>query len=446
MLSSPDFIKKNHALWIEIERSLIRSLLTAPEALSKISNFLQPSDFFEPQSALFYKVLLEVYEATNTFDWSVVSARCSELSQGREPFPTPDSVTNYAIELIRWSIGGDIEWLARRVKCYSLIRETRKRFLGIETSDPETWLNEAKELNDYLISEMEKTDNHSISIQEAINGDGAPKISEVPFRDLASIIDGFRRGLVYVIAGAPRVGKTSLALNLASIFVQEKMNTLFVSTEVDASALAEMLVGIRARVDISKRKRGFLSKEEETKFLLARDELKEAPLSFCSKERIEDILRVAEKLHAQKPLDFVFVDYIQNLKTNRRHETRAQEVAEISRELKNAATRLKCAVILISQLSRDAEKQQRRLRLSDLKESGDIENDADVAILLWRKALYEKKPSSTGVIECHIAKNRWGVEGRVKLFYDLSIRFFSDLAEGYLDEGAIEEDKEELAF
>lgn len=258
------------------------------------------------------------------------------------------------------------------------------------------------------------------------------------FKDLDQFTFGFQRQEMIVLAARPSMGKTSLALNMAEAAAMPKrgtpVTTLVFSLEMSAAQLALRMLCARARVNMKLLRDGLLSKngEEQQRLLQAADEFSKSPIFIddSSHLTIMELRAKARRLHARQALGFIVVDYLQLLSPTDPKTPREQQVAEISRGLKALAKELDVPVLVLSQLNRSAEKENRTPKLSDLRESGSIEQDADVVLMLARpKDADEKFQVAADSAELIVAKQRNGPVGELKLTFLRDITRFENFTQ-----------------
>lgn len=252
---------------------------------------------------------------------------------------------------------------------------------------------------------------------------------------------GLQRGELIIIAGRPGMGKTSFALNIAeNIAVRDKRPVAIFSLEMTAEQLAQRLLSSSAQVNQSSIKRGDLSDHEMDKLYLAVDNLRSAPIHIAEAPGINviDLRARVRRLKDQiGSLGLVVIDYVQIMSGFRdnRNSNRAQEIADISRALKSLALELDVPVILLSQLNREVEsRHDKRPNIADLRESGALEQDADIILLLYRDDYYNPDSKEKGVAEVNIAKNRSGSTGVLKLAFVNRFTRFENLYNEYQDQ------------
>ncbi|MBI3410842.1 MAG: replicative DNA helicase [Planctomycetes bacterium] len=251
------------------------------------------------------------------------------------------------------------------------------------------------------------------------------------FIDLDSLTAGMQDSELVIIAARPSVGKTSFALNiLRHVVVEEKMPAFFVSLEQSRIEIAERLLCSQARVDSHRLRKGTLSSDEMAQLMEGGQTLTQAPL-FIDDIPGQNMLRIAanaRRLKVRHQIRIVVIDYLQLIDPDNRKDSRQEQVAAISRRLKFLARELKIPVLALAQVNRSSEdRQDHRPRLSDLRESGAIEQDADTVMLLHRPELHEPGQQE-GVVEVIVGKQRNGPTGEVSLMYIKQFMRFENFA------------------
>lgn len=255
------------------------------------------------------------------------------------------------------------------------------------------------------------------------------------FKDLDALTWGFQRQEMIILAARPSMGKTSLALNMAEAAALphrgDPVGVLIFSLEMSAAQLALRMLCSRARVNMKLLRDGLLSKngDEQARLLAAADQFSKAPIFIddSSALSIMQLRAKARRIHARNPLGFIVVDYLQLLAPTDSKMPREQQVAEASRGLKSLAKELNLPVVVLSQLNRSSEKENRTPKLADLRESGSIEQDADVVLMLARpKDADEKFQVAADSAELIVAKQRNGPVGELKLTFLRDITRFEN--------------------
>jgi replicative DNA helicase len=251
------------------------------------------------------------------------------------------------------------------------------------------------------------------------------------FIDLDKLTAGLQRSDLIILAARPSMGKTSFALNIgATAAMKYRATVAMFSLEMSNGQLAARLLSTESGVDSTRLRGGRLSEVEVRKLDRALQVLSEAPIYVDDTPGISimELRSKARRLQADVGVDLVIVDYLQLIEGSRGRDNRVQEISEISRSLKSLARELHVPVLALSQLSRAVESRSPHIpMLSDLRESGSIEQDADVVMFIYREDHYNKDSEKKGIAEIHVAKHRNGPVGQVSLFFNAQTTRFADL-------------------
>lgn len=428
---------------LEAERKVLGGVLLDNEVLHDIITILKADDFYRDSHQTIYRAICELYD------------------QGK----AVDGLT-LAEELIRRgefdSVGGD-ETLAEIAHSVphaanaryhaEIVREksiSRKLIEGATEIIRDGYSNRmtAKELLEVaetkifqIAEDQVKGETHNIRDvvthameQISLRAEGRHEVNGIAtgYYELDEMLGGFQPGQLIIIAARPSMGKTAFALNICDhASVENKTCTLFVSLEMGRVELAERLLGARARVDGNKLRKGHnLGTRELTLLGKAYNEFSQSPI-FIDDTPARDILQItasARRLKMRNNLGMIVLDYIQLVDSEDSRDSRQEQIAKISRRLKALARSLKIPVIALSQLNRAVEnREDRRPRMADLRESGAIEQDADIVLLLHRPEYYDPN-DQPGIAEVIVAKNRNGPTGSEKLTFLKNITRFENLA------------------
>jgi replicative DNA helicase len=402
--------------------------------------------FYAPANRVIYEKLCELYQKSPPVDAAVLA---EELKTSRQL----DSVGGYAYLA---QLGGRIPTTAQAQYFLQKVRELHilRELMRVATATVENCLNYQGGLPEFI----DKVEQDVFRItQDRISDSAKPmkdptheamnvitkmmmKKGELTgvssgFKDLDSLTWGFQRQEMIVIAARPSMGKTSLALNIAEAAALprrgEGVPTLVFSLEMSAAQLALRMLCSRARVNLKLLREGLLSKngEDYARLVTAADEFAKAAIYIddSSHLSIMELRAKARRVQARRKLGLIVVDYLQLLSPNDSQAPREQQVAEASRGLKALAKELDLPVIVLSQLNRSSEKENRAPRLADLRESGSIEQDADVVLMLSRpKDADEKFQVAADSAELVVAKQRNGPVGELKLTFLRDITRFEN--------------------
>ncbi len=438
---------------LEAEQSVLGSVLIDRDAIVEVAEFLRPDDFYRQAHGLIYAAMLELFERREPIDIVTVAEvleRSDQLEQigGRSYLSSLSNQTPTAVHAVQY---------ARIVERKAVLRNliaAAGRIAGIGYEDPA----EIQEAIDRAEGELfavsqRRIDAGFTQLRELLHAAydrldylhahrGEISGVRTGFTDLDALTTGLQKSDLIVLAARPSVGKTSLALNVAEhAAVRDRRNVGIFSLEMSKEQLVLRLLSSVANIDSQRLRSGFLEEMDFTRIAPAMNALSEASLYIDDTPNIStmELRTKARRLQAEAGLDLVIVDYLQLMQatSTSRDANRVQEVSEISRGLKALARELSVPVIALSQLSRQPEmRESKEPRLSDLRESGAIEQDADLVLFLWRE---KERGSDDGeadgeVVNLKLAKHRNGPTGEVKLWFKKSqTRFLSYAGERYAD-------------
>jgi len=421
----------------EAEGSVIGALLLDKDAIISVAEFLHAEDFYEDKHKDIYEACLNLFEDRVPIDVLTVT---EELK--RKKVLKKVGGTSYLAELSNSvPTAAHVEHYARIVKDSatkrSLMSAASKLVdLSLDDSLPADELLDKAE--SAVFSLTQKHLDKAFAPVKATLAESFDRLDElhkqaeglrgVPtgFKDLDDTLAGMQKSNLLILAARPGVGKTSLALNIAqNLAVEHKRPVGFFSLEMSKEELVDRLLVAQADIDAWRLKTGKLSESDFTKLSNAMGELAEAPLYIDDTPALTilEMRTKARRLQVEHGVELLVVDYLQ-LAHSRNLENRVQEVSEISQGLKNLARELKVPVLALSQLSRAVEQRgEKRPQLADLRESGSIEQDADVVMFLWRED--DETEGETMNINLDIAKHRNGPLRSIKLaFRGNRIKFY----------------------
>ena len=288
-----------------------------------------------------------------------------------------------------------------------------------------------RQRNDYAKIQDVLLENLKIIDEASKNQD---KIVGIPtgFKDLDEKTSGLQRSDLIIVAARPAMGKTAFALNLAlQSAIKANSSVIIFSLEMGKEQLGQRLLAMQARVEMQKLKQGDLDRTDWSRITMATNELNDTKIVIDDTPGISlmEMRNKCRRLKMEQGLDLVVVDYLQLMKYDGKADSRQQEISAISRNMKLLAREMDCPVIVLSQLSRAPEQRpDKRPILSDLRESGSIEQDADIVIFLYRDDYYNPETENPGVCEINIAKQRSGPTGKLELTWVSKYTKFSDKA------------------
>jgi replicative DNA helicase len=411
-------------------------MLLDKEAIEVAIDILNSDDFYSDQHQTIFKSLLELYNRSTPVDIVTLT----DYLKGSGELDSAGGVVAVSSLLDEVPTSANIEYYAKIVEQKSLLRKLIRASSSVISlsydTDKDAYeiVDEAEKLI-FDVSErkgvrgyfsMNEVIKDSITAIEKLfhRGDNYTGIPS-GFKELDDLTSGFQKSEFIVVAARPSVGKTAFALNIAqNVAINQKLNAVVFSLEMSKEALVQRMLCSEARIDSQRLRKGLLRTEEWGPLTTAAGKLSEANIFIDETPGITDMqLRAkARRIQSRHGLDILIVDYLQLMSSIRKKEGRTQEISEISRSLKALARELSIPVIAISQLSRAVETRGRDKRpiLSDLRESGAIEQDADVVIFLYRDELYNPNTDKRDIAEVIIQKQRNGPTGMVEL------RFFKE--------------------
>ena len=433
---------------IEAEQSVLGAILIDRDAVVEVAEFLRPEDFYRQAHGRIYRGILDLFEKREPIDIVTVAEvleRDGDLEGigGRAYLSSLTSQTPTAVHAVQY---------ARIVERKSVLRNliaAAGKIAGIGYEDPA----EIQEAIDRAEGELFAVSSRRITagfshLRDLLHAAydrldylhahrGEILGIRSGFPDLDSLTAGFQKSDLIVLAARPSLGKTSLALNIAEhAAVRDKRSVGIFSLEMSKEQLVQRLLSSVANIDADRLRSGFLEEMDFTRLAPAMNALSEAQLYIDDTPNIStmELRTKARRLQAEAGLDLVVVDYLQLMQASSttKDANRVQEVSEISRGLKGLARELDIPVIALSQLSRQPEmRNEKEPRLSDLRESGAIEQDADLVLFLWREA--ERQGETHGQdqeeIKLKLAKHRNGPTGEIVLeFRKRQTRFVSSTA------------------
>ncbi|HEB75757.1 MAG TPA: replicative DNA helicase [Nitrospirae bacterium] len=418
---------------LEAEQSILGAILLDNEALLKSLEVISAEDFYRNTNRLIFNAMVELFEKNEPIDIITLTDHLRTKNQ-------LDAVggVSYLSSLVNAvPTSANVRYHSKIVKEKALMRSLIRSATEIVTTVYEENLpaddlvdlaeKTIFEISDKRIkapfSKLKEVIKDSFEMIEHLY-DRKEAITGVPsgFRDLDELTTGFQPGDLIIVGGRPSMGKTAFALNLAQ-YVGVELNepVAIFSLEMSKKQLALRMLCSEAMVDSNSVRKGFIRKEDWHKLTSAAGKLAEAPIFIddASNTSVLEMRAKARRLKMEHGLSMVIVDYLQLMRGRGNFERREQEISEISRSLKALAKELDLPVIALSQLNRGVElRQDKRPTLADLRESGAIEQDADVIIFLYRDEVYSKNNSSNkGKAEIIIAKQRNGPTATVYLTY-----------------------------
>ena len=429
---------------LEAEKACLGSMLLDREAIEVAIDILKGDDFYSSQHRLIFDAIIALYGQATPVD----SVTITEHLKSHGELDKAGGVLYISSLLDEVPTSANIEYYAKIVEQKSLLRKLISAASSIIAISYETDTNafEVIDQAEKLVFDVTERDvsrgyysmneiikDSIIAIEKLYHrGDVYTGIPS-GFKEFDDLTSGFQKSEFIIIAARPSVGKTALALNIAqNMGIRQKKNVAIFSLEMSKEALVQRMLCSEARIDSQRLRKGFLETDKWAPLTTAAGKLADANLFIDETPAISDMqLRAkARRIQSRHGLDIIFVDYLQLMTTiRRRNEGRTQEITEISRSLKALARELNIPIVALSQLSRAVESRGRDKRpiLSDLRESGAIEQDADMVVFLYRDELYNPNTPDKNIAEVIIQKQRNGPTGSLKLRFSKEYTKFDNL-------------------
>jgi replicative DNA helicase len=424
---------------LEAEESVLGALLLDRDAIIRVAASLKPEDFYRGAHGAVYRVILDLYNRREPPDLLTVAAELERRDELENVGGIPTLANLYTIV----PTAVHVEYYGKIVERTATLRRIIAAGTQIVTIgyDDRLETDEALDAAQRAIHEVAQgqSTRDFVSIAEVLEGyfdkldfiqQHRGEIIGVPtgFQDLDQLTGGFQKSDLIVMAARPGVGKTALGLGLAYNAAVEHGKTVAIfSLEMPAEQLVQRLLAMETGIDSHSLRLGYINDDEWERISRAFGRLSEAKIYIddASTIGIMELRSKARRLQAERGVDFVQVDYLQLMQGSRRGDNRVQEVSEISRGLKGLARELNVPVLALAQLSRSVESRASHIpMLSDLRESGSIEQDADMVVFIYREEMYDPETEKKGIAELHIAKHRNGPIGVVNLrFFEKTTRF-----------------------
>lgn len=431
---------------LDAEKSVLGSLMLDTNAINIVVDILTPDDFYNQKHSIIYGVMVELYEKKDPIDVLSVSSRLKEKKKLEQigdnsyvtelvnSVPTASNVKHYAeivhkkrilrdliessghISRLGYDEENDIDEILDEAekKIFAIARNSLKqKFQSVKGALEEAWER---------IDRLHKS-------KEEIRG--------VPtgFKDLDNMLAGFQKSDLIILAARPSMGKTALALDIArNVAIKQNIPVGIFSLEMSAQQLVDRLLAAEAHVDSWKLRTGRLTADDEFRRISdAMGKISQSPL-FIDDESSNNIMQMramARRLQAEHGLGLLIVDYLQLMVPRQKTDNLVQQMTEISRSLKGLARELDVPVLALSQLSRAVESRHPPIpKLHDLRDSGSIEQDADVVAFIYREGRYKEDTDRENIAEILIEKHRNGPTGKIELFFNQQKVSFSSIEKG----------------
>ena len=436
-------IKREIPKNIEAEEAVLGSILINQETIYGVSELLDIEDFYRKSHRTIFKVMLDLNITKKAIDIITLTDYLTHISKLEEvggiafitslanKVPSTANLKHYINIVKEKSMLRNIVHIAEYMENMGYDSES------IDT--PETVLDKAEQLLSKLTKKLvttkvnnikEQTLNAYVDIENIINYKGELLGLETGLQDLDSFLQGLKNSDFMILAARPSMGKTAFALNIASyLSIKKDTPVAFFSLEMSSNQLIHRIFSSYGLIPLFNLKSGNLDDAHTQKLIKVSNKLSQSKLIINDEiSNLMSLRSIARKLKRENDIKLIIIDYLQLLEGTRR-ENRNLEISEISRSLKILAKELDIPIIALSQLSRSVESRQvKKPMLSDLRESGSLEQDADIVMFLYREDYYNPETENKNITDVIIAKNRNGPTGTIPVYFHKEYVKFQDLA------------------
>ena len=434
---------------IEAEQAVLGAIFLEPSSITVASEILEPEDFYRSAHEKIFYHMLKLNDSGEAVDLITVTEQLqaskqlediggvSYLSELAASVPTAANIDYYAKivaeksllrRLIKTATSIAQDGYSREDEVDELLTEAEKKIMEVSQRNNSGTFQDIKDVLVKTYDQIEVLHNRKGDITGIPTG----------FAELDRMTAGFQKNDLIIVAARPSVGKTAFALNIAqNVATKTSENVAIFSLEMGAEQLVMRMLCAEGNIDAQRLRTGSLTDEDWRKLTMAMGSLSRAGIYIDDTPgiRINEIRAKCRRLKQEHGLGMILIDYLQLIQGSANSkENRQQEVSEISRSLKGLARELQVPVIALSQLSRGVEQRQdKRPMMSDIRESGSIEQDADIVAFLYRDDYYDKESENKNIIEIIIAKQRNGPVGTVQLAFVKEYNKFVNLERRYDD-------------
>ena len=441
-MAEEELIRKTPPHSKSAEQSVIGSMILDPATVVTASEILEADDFYDKRYGIIFSAITALEREGKAIDIIIIENKIKEMGQPlgaidigilrelNDAVPTSVNIAYYAEIVYKNSLLRRLIRVAEEISlsCYTgestledILQNTEKKVFDLIQK---RHVSDVADIKQVIFSVVE-------SIAAAAKSGGTVTGIPTGFYDLDYKMAGLQNSDLILIAARPSMGKTAFALNIAEyVTVKQNVTTAIFSLEMSKEQLAKRILAMNSRVDSQKLRTGDLSDEEWMDIVDSAKTIGETNLIIDDTPGISvgELRSKCRKLKIEKNLGLVMIDYIQLMTGGKRVESRQQEISEMSRSLKALAREIDAPIIALSQLSRKVEsRDDKRPMLSDLRESGAIEQDADVVMFIYRDEYYNKDTENPGVTEIIIGKQRNGPIGTVRLGWKSELTKFVNL-------------------
>ncbi|MBU2036970.1 replicative DNA helicase [Patescibacteria group bacterium] len=432
---------------IEAEQSVLGALMLSKDTIVRVADILRPGDFYRQIHNIIFEVMLELYEKSEPIDVLSLTGRLEDLRKLEEiggpayltdlvnRVPTAAHVMHYAKIVHHKKVLRDLIGAADKIAQLGFNEEENLENI-LDEAEQSVFRISQKNLTQEFMPVKSALEEAFERIDKLQKGDGAFRGVPTGFYDIDNYLSGLQKSDLIILAARPSLGKTALAMDVVRhIAIKQKVPVGIFSLEMSKHDVVDRLLAAQANVDLWKLRTGRLSMDGLDNDLIRIQEamsiLSESPIFIddAASPTVLQMRTMGRRLQAEHGnLGLIIVDYLQLIQPRTNNENMVQQVTEISRSLKGLARELECPVLALSQLSRAVESRPDQIpRLADLRESGSIEQDADVVLFIYREDKTKKDSSRPNIADIMIAKHRNGPIGRAELYFNESQASFKNL-------------------
>jgi len=442
---------------LESEKALLGSIMLKPEGMNDAIDLVTPDSFYAEKHRYIYQAMLELFSRSEPIDLLSLSSKLKEkkkldqiggsayLTELVNAVPSASNLKHYAEIVQKKSVMRGLIEVSNHISELGYQEDTRLEDL-LDQAEKKVFAVTNAPIGQKFISIRETLGEAWERLDSLHHKKG--EIRGVPsgFKNLDDHLAGFQKSDLVILAARPSMGKTALALDIArqTATLHNTPVGIF-SLEMSAQQLVDRMLAAESRVDAWKLRTGRLAADEEfSKIRDSLDKLAKAPIFIDDKpsNTVLGMRSTARRLKSEHGLGLIIVDYLQLMAPSRNYDSMVHQVTEISRSLKALARELDVPVLALSQLSRAVEQRQGRPRLSDLRDSGSIEQDADVVMFIHREDKYKEDSDRPNIAEILIEKHRNGPTGKIELYFDDKKTTFLSIEKS--EHGGTAEDFEEF--
>lgn len=439
---------------IDAEVAVLGAILLDPDAIIKVADEVEPADFYDQRHQIIYEAIIQLFTKRQPIDVVTLKSRLEDQDKLEQSGGVTYLATLVNSVVTAAHVADHAQLVRQKAVLRRLISAANEiNRLGYQENEEVDMVLDQAEQTLFAVSQRFLKQNfvnirNVLSatferINELTENKGQTRGVSTGFKALDNVLSGFQRSDLIILAARPSVGKTSLALNFvekAAVAAGKKVGVF--SLEMSADQLTDRLLCVVGDIDAWRLRTGNLTDADFTRLHEAMGKLAEAGI-FIDDQPFVNVMEMrarARRLQMEHGLDMLIVDYLQLMEGGssfRGSDNRVQEVSYISRSLKALARELDIPIIALSQLSRAVEQRSPKIpQLADLRESGSIEQDADVVMFIYRDEVYNKDTDRKNIAEIHVAKHRNGPIGKVDLFFRSDRTKFMDLDTSHLEDTA----------